>query len=473
MRCPSCGTENDEAAEVCFHCRALLGAVTRGALLGGRYEILSPLGRGGMGAVYRARDRALEEDVAIKVLRADVMGTEERARRFRSEVQLARRVGHWNVCRIHEYGEDGALRFLSMELVEGETLKDALRRRGPLPAGEAFDVAIQVAEGLAAIHQAGVVHRDLKSANIMLDGGGRARVMDFGIAKPEAAPGGASGYVVGSPEYMSPEQARGVTVDARSDLYALGVVVFETFTGEVPFHADSPVRTLLLHLEASPPLDSPSLPPALVPVLRRALAKEPGERFGSAREMAEALRAAKHEVTGGREAPAPRQGPARARGWLWGAVGLSLLVGLFLLARRDSEPVGAPVPPPATARLPEPTASPSPTPSFISPEPSPTAPPTPALPTPRLVPRREGPAAAVPVPSATPAPTPAPTPPATPTPAPPPTPTPAPTPAPDGALLVLVTPWADVSVDGLPRGQTPLARIPLAPGAHDVRLSHP
>jgi eukaryotic-like serine/threonine-protein kinase len=473
MRCVACGTENDEGAEVCFHCRALLGAVTRGTVLGGRYEVLSPLGRGGMGAVYRARDRVLEEEVAIKVLRADVTGTEERARRFRSEVQLARRVSHWNVCRIHEYGEDGPLRFLSMELVEGETVKDALRRRGPLPSAEAFDVAIQVAEGLAAIHQAGVVHRDLKSANIMLDGAGRARVMDFGIAKPEAAPGGASGYVVGSPEYMSPEQARGVAVDARSDLYALGVVVFETFTGEVPFHADTPVRTLLLHLEASPPLDSPSLPPALVRVLRRALAKAPGERFASAREMADALRSARQEAlgAGGTTAPRPAQ-PRWSRAVLWGTTGLLLVAGLVSRARRDPEAVSAPGSlSPILTVTPRPTPSPSPTPSFAPPEPPARAPFT----TP-ISPRRSASVTPAP-PSATPAPTPVPTPPpapvTTPLPAPSPTATPAPTPLPDGALLVLVTPWADVSIDGQPRGQTPLARIPLPPGPHDVRLTHP
>jgi hypothetical protein len=294
MLCPCCGAQNDEAAQVCFHCRVLLSAITRGTVLAERYEILSPLGRGGMGAVYRARDRVLDEEVAVKVLRADASGTEESALRFRSEIKLARRVSHWNVCRIHEYGEDGPLRFISMELVEGETLKEVLRRRGPLTAAEGFDVAIQVTEGLAAVHQAGVIHRDLKSANIMLDRAGRSRVMDFGIAKREMEAGSAaSGYVVGSPEYMSPEQARGVPVDTRSDLYALGVVIFEAFTGEVPFHADTPVGTLLLHLEASPPIDVAAIPPALRPVLRRALSKEPSERFASALAMADALRAAR------------------------------------------------------------------------------------------------------------------------------------------------------------------------------------
>ena len=476
MQCPACGAENDEPAEVCFHCRALLTAVTRGAVLGGRYEILSPLGRGGMGAVYRARDRVLEEDVAVKVLRADVAGTEERARRFRSEIKLARRVSHWNVCRIHEYGEDGPLRFISMELVEGETLKDLLRRRGALPTAEAFAVAIQVAEGLSAVHQAGVVHRDLKSANIMIDGGGRSRLMDFGIAKHEADAGSAaSGYVVGSPEYMSPEQARGVPVDARSDLYALGVVVFEAFTGEVPFRADTPVGTLLLHLEASPPVESASIPPPLRPVLRRALAKEPSERFGSAREMAGALEAARREVLGPGAGPSPRPRPTHVAGWV--AVGILLMVGVIttLVRRPAPEPTStAPVLPSTTSPAPSPAPPPvEELPATASPQASTQAPtPRPRTPPPRppASPFASAPAAAA-TPIPTPLATPLPTPPTAPTPTP--TPTPSPTPVPEGALLVLVTPWADVTVDGRPMGQTPLARIPLPAGTHDVLLTHP
>jgi serine/threonine protein kinase len=467
MRCPSCDAENDDDAEVCFHCRALLGAVTRGSVLGGRYEILSPLGRGGMGAVYRARDRVLEEDIALKVLRADVAGTEERARRFRAEVQLARRVSHWNVCRIHEYGEDGPLRFITMELVEGETLKQALRR-GPFAVERAFDVSLQVAQGLAAIHQAYVVHRDLKSANIMLDRSGRARVMDFGIAKPEASPGAAqSGYVVGSPEYMSPEQARGLPVDARSDLYALGVVVHEVFTGEVPFHADSPVRTLLLHLEAAPSLDAPSLPAPLRPVLRRALAKDPRERHASAREMEEALRGATGEDTPRGSTIAP-PGAWQRRGPL-GAVIAILVVAGILAGRRpaDQAPSIAPTPTPIPSAMTSPSMPaelPTPEPPRVAPSGRPRRSRESVQPTPPAV--AEAPTPAAPQsPSATP--------PATSEPAPSPLPTPASTPAQDGSLLVLVTPWADVTVDGESRGQTPLARIPLAPGPHDVRLSHP
>ena len=183
MLCPSCQSENDDAAEVCFHCRAVLSAVTRGSVIASRYRVVAPLGRGGMGAVYRAHDEVLDDEVALKILRPEVAGTPEMAARFRSEIKLARKVSHWNVCRIHEYGEEGGLQYISMELISGATLKDRLRA-GPLPSDKAFDVSIQIAEGLAAIHKVGIIHRDLKSPNVMIDDEGTAKVMDFGIAKP-------------------------------------------------------------------------------------------------------------------------------------------------------------------------------------------------------------------------------------------------------------------------------------------------
>jgi serine/threonine-protein kinase len=163
MHCPSCQSENDDAAEACFTCGFLfVSVVRRGAVLASRYEILRPLGRGGMGAVYEAHDRVLDETVALKVLRPDIARSEELTLRFRSEIKLARRVRHPNVCAIHEYGEDGALRFISMELVDGVDLKRVLRGRGALPPAEAIDVGIQAARGLAAIHAAGIV-QDLKT----------------------------------------------------------------------------------------------------------------------------------------------------------------------------------------------------------------------------------------------------------------------------------------------------------------------
>jgi serine/threonine protein kinase len=175
-----------------------------------------------MGRVYLARDLALDEDVAIKLLRPEIAGNAQMARRFRQEIKLARRVRHRNVCGIHEYGEFGELRYIAMEYIEGVNLRRLLRRGG-LTRADAFDIAIQAARGLQAIHDAGIIHRDLKTPNIMQDARGMVRLMDFGIAKQQDSEGTLGGtgvgVIVGTPEYMSPEQARGERVDVRSDVY--------------------------------------------------------------------------------------------------------------------------------------------------------------------------------------------------------------------------------------------------------------
>jgi len=506
--CPSCQSENDDAAEVCFNCRAVLTAVTRGTLIASRYRVLAPLGRGGMGAVYRAHDEVLDEEVALKILRPEVAGTPEMAARFRSEIKLARKVSHWNVCRIHEYGEEGGLQYISMELISGATLKDRLRS-GPLPSDQAFDVAIQIAEGLAAIHKVGIIHRDLKSPNVMIDGEGTAKVMDFGIAKPASAgtDGASTGYVLGSPEYMSPEQARGRRADFRSDLYSLGIVVFEAFTGRVPFRGATPVETLMMHVEAPPPIDDPALalPPALLPVLRSALAKDPAARLPDAVSMATALRAARGgavpggdpsrtEVVHTRRLPVAERRRRPAVAIALGAVVAVVVVAAALLTRRDRESPPAAAPPTAPAV----SASPSTLPYTLVPDRTVATPPT-RVPESAPTTSRASPTAGMPSPtgglSPTGATTPrpisppavapaAPSPTAAPSTAPPspheatvvptvPTPLPA-TPAPpiQGFLLVLPKPWAEVMVDGRVVGTTPLARFPLAPGSHSVVLTH-
>jgi serine/threonine-protein kinase len=300
MICPSCRAENDPSTETCFTCGRALAALTQGSIIAGRYEVLSPLGRGGMGMVYKAHDRMLEETVAIKVLRSEFARTQEMAKRFRHEIKLARRVSHRNVCRIHEYGEDGPLRYISMEYLQGNDLKQELREKGPPPADEAFDVTIQVAEGLQAIHDVGIIHRDLKTPNLMRDARGVVRLMDFGIAKEGNDTGSgaltSTGQVMGTPEYMSPEQCRGEKIDARSDIYALGIVNYEIFTGQVPFHGDTPVATIFKHIQDPVPLSGGAavrIPAAAVPILLKALAKDRNGRFESAAEMALALRQAR------------------------------------------------------------------------------------------------------------------------------------------------------------------------------------
>jgi serine/threonine protein kinase len=490
MKCPSCGRDNPEGLPACAGCGASLVAPTTvfvtlglraGDVFHGRYEILAPLGQGGMGIVYKARDRSLDEIVAIKVLRPDFGRDPTMALRFKSEIRLARRVRHHNVCAIHDFGEADGLLYISMEYIEGVDLKRVVRERGALPIDRACDVLLQVAAGLQAVHDAGIIHRDLKTPNILLEKTGVARLMDFGIAKREDSEGGmtVTGQVVGTPEYMSPEQAQGHKVDARTDVYSLGIVAYEILTGRVPFRGETPISTILKHIHDPPPLDSPPadrLPLALREVLRRALAKSPSGRPASAGAFAEQIRQAR--------APSLRQQPlatealeattlvatrgtGRRGRWRAGlaAAGLALLGFVGVWAWRSGRPSVAPP---------------------VEPSPSALALPTPVPPSPPPGEADAGPAAAVParLPIANPAPavrptaTPAPARRSVSTPVPPPPPTPAPTPAParvtgSGLLQIGVRPWARVSVDGREVGTTPLDRISLPAGRHVVELRHP
>jgi serine/threonine protein kinase len=306
MFCPACYTENDPDALACFSCgQTLSPPIKRGTVLSGRYEIVDLIGRGGMGTVYRARDKVLGDRVAVKVLRADLSRRPEMIRRFRSEMALARKVRHPNVCRIYVAGEQHGRLFLAMELLEGKDMKTLLRNsRGGLPPESAFECALQIANGLQALHDVGIVHRDVKPPNVMLDHKGVPHVMDFDIAKHHIADktdaATATGNVLGTPEYMSPENARGDRVDFRTDIYSLGIMIFEMFTGEVPFRGETPLATVLKHLNDPPPLDGPRaerLPPSVVPVLRKALAKEPDDRYSTARGLAGALGVARTAYT--------------------------------------------------------------------------------------------------------------------------------------------------------------------------------
>ena len=314
MICPSCKAENEDLAEACFTCGRSLSALIQHSVIADRYEVLAPLGRGGMGMVYKALDRMLDETVAIKVLRAEYANTPAMARRFLHEIKLARRVTHRNVCRIHEYGEEDGLRYISMEFVDGMDLRQLIRERGgTLSPMEALELATQIAEGLQAIHDVGIVHRDLKATNVMRDGRGLVRLMDFGIAKiggrneGSADPLTSTGLVMGTPEYMSPEQCLGEALDHRSDLYALGIVLYEMLAGNVPFRGETAVATLFKHIQDPVPYEGTLIPMAVIPVLRKALAKNRADRFESASAMADALRHSAEQSEADQERPTATQ----------------------------------------------------------------------------------------------------------------------------------------------------------------------
>ncbi len=296
--CDSCGASRSPDARVCDDCGAIF--LGPGSTLAARYEIQTLLGRGGMGSVFRARDLALGEMVALKLLNPRQAGDPDMIRRLQREVSLSRRARHPNVCGIYEFGEDGGLAFIVMELIEGTNVGRLLRERGVFPVDQAFDVAIQAARGLAAIHDAEIVHRDFKPSNLMLDSRGVVRVLDFGIAKAAGSIHDstltATGQIIGTPAYMSPEQIRGGAIDRRSDLYSLGVVVYELFTGSQPFIGATAVETLYRHLHETAALSggvADRLPRSLVPVLKALLVKTPEERVNDAHEAVRLLETAR------------------------------------------------------------------------------------------------------------------------------------------------------------------------------------
>ena len=273
--------------------RMSLAAVKPGVLLGNRYEIVATLGQGGMGAVYKARDRELDRMVALKVIRPELAGDSDILQRFKQELILARKITHRNVIRIFDLGDANGIKFITMEFIEGRDLKSLLVEKGKLPPEQAVEIVQQVCLALEAAHGEGVVHRDLKPQNIMVDKDGRASVMDFGIARSLDFGGMTqTGALMGTPEYMSPEQVRGEHVDARSDLFTLGIILQEILTGKLPFQAETAMasmykrtreRALSVHH-----LDT-SVPQQLADIVGRCLELDPKERFQTAREIYDAL----------------------------------------------------------------------------------------------------------------------------------------------------------------------------------------
>jgi serine/threonine protein kinase/tetratricopeptide (TPR) repeat protein len=264
-----------------------------GSVIGNRFEILQLLGEGGMGAVYKAHDRELERNVALKLIRAELARNPEILQRFKQEIILARQITHRNVIRIFDIGQADNHKYITMEYLEGRDLRAVLREKGKLPPDEAAKIVLQICRALEAAHGEGVIHRDLKPQNIMLDANGRAYVMDFGIARSAYLPGMTqTGALVGTPEYMSPEQAKGEKLDERSDLFSLGVILYELLIGSSPYHSDTPLATLWRRIqEKAKPLSEidPTIPKPLSDIVVRALEIDPNNRMVSASEFAQHL----------------------------------------------------------------------------------------------------------------------------------------------------------------------------------------
>jgi serine/threonine protein kinase/tetratricopeptide (TPR) repeat protein len=271
VRCPKCQTENPDTQHFCGDCgtqitppdkvspsitKTLETHITRlaiGSLYAERYEILEELGKGGMGEVYRVKDETLDEEMALKVLKPEIAADKDIIERFKNELKFARKITHRNVCRMHDLNEEEETPYITMEYVKGEDLKRFIRRKEKITEEEVIAIAKQVCEGLSEAHELGVVHRDLKPQNIMIDEKDNAKVMDFGIARSVEAPGVTqTGVMIGTPDYMSPEQAEGEEADQRSDIYALGVILYEMVTGSVPFKGDTAFSVALKHKSKLP-----------------------------------------------------------------------------------------------------------------------------------------------------------------------------------------------------------------------------
>ena len=307
IKCPKCHSENPDTLNFCGECGTQIipsdgprvsktltletpaEGLSRGTLFAGRYEIIEELGTGGMGRVYRVEDTKLKQEIALKLIKPEIAFDKKTIERFRNELRTARNVRHKNICGMYDLGEERGTHYITMEYVRGEDLKSLIRKMGLLSAGQAITIAKQVCDGLVEAHRLGVVHRDLKPQNVMIDTDGNARIMDFGIARSLEAKGiTGAGMMIGTPEYMSPEQVEGKEVDQRSDIYSLGIILYEMMTGRVPFEGDTPFTIGMKHkveMPKDPKELNAQIPQDLSQVILRCLEKEKGKRYQSAGEV--------------------------------------------------------------------------------------------------------------------------------------------------------------------------------------------
>ena len=304
MKCPKCKFDNPDNTRFCSKCAAPLHSsektpvsrtktlrtpveeLNRGTTFVDRYEFIEELGKGGMGRVYKVFDKKINEEVALKVLKPEISDDKSNIERFSNELKIARKITHKNVCRMYDLNEKEGTHYITMEYVPGEDLKSLIRRVRQLTAGTTISIAKQVCEGLAEAHRLGVVHRDLKPSNIMIDKEGNARIMDFGIARSlKTKRMTLEGMTIGTPEYMSPERAEGKEVDHRSDIYSLGVMLYEMVTGRVPYEGDTPFSIALKHKSetpTSPKEVNSQIPEDLSLLILRCMERDKEKRYQSA-----------------------------------------------------------------------------------------------------------------------------------------------------------------------------------------------
>lgn len=313
------------------------GIFTPGMILGSRYLIEAEAGEGGMGKVYRARDLDLDRTIALKIVRPELSSQPQMLSRLKHEISLASQISHKNVLRIHDLGEASGLRFVSMAWADGEDLGHLLQRHGLLPEERVIQLAMEICEGLAAAHAQGIVHRDLKPSNVLLDSAGHACIADFGLARPidtQHSPS-RSGEVHGTPRYMSPEQAEGKLVDARTDIYSLGLILYEMATGKIPFKDDSVFQTLALRIAETPEnpkLVNPALSDRLASIILRCLERDPRSRYASTGDLLADLRQAEAGRATSERRIARRAKNKTRRASIYAAFGLATAVIIAAVA---------------------------------------------------------------------------------------------------------------------------------------------
>ncbi len=374
MKCPKCNFDNPESTNFCGKCgepllpskkaglshtKTLyppLEELARGETFANRYEVIEELGRGGMGKVYRVFDKTIHEEVALKLINPEIVGGERTIERFSNELKLARKIAHRNVCRMFDLDEEEATHFITMEYVPGESLKTMIGMMGQLSAAQVVFLAKQVCEGLAEAHRLGVVHRDLKPSNIIIDKEGNARIMDFGIAQSLKEKGiTGAGVMIGTPEYMSPEQVEMEEVDKRSDIYSLGVILYEMVTGKLPFKGDTALSIALKHKTETPvpPKQlNAQIPEDLNRVIMKCIAKNKEKRYQETKELlAELSKIEEGMTTGERIIPKRKpitskkiKKPLRLRMMMMAAVFMTVVVVgiaiLYFVRRMAGPPPG-------------------------------------------------------------------------------------------------------------------------------------